>query len=144
MAFVVEKIVTREQRAEFGAFQVTYPDAPIPLEARSLVVDRDRDLYFIGLGGGVFERPFFFRLVSKNGITVSCEARYEVRGKHEIYPDGLDIVWNVSLIQIPKVYATRSEEIVGWIREAFLAYGYLANPELTKSTAVNMPSPKFL
>ena len=144
MAFAVETIETPERRAEFDAFKFTFPASGRPAESKRWVVDRDRNLFFAGLGGGAFEMPYFFRLVSKEGVIADCEGTYQVMGKDEVYPDGLNVVWSVSLIEIPKAQKDRVEEVLAWLREAFLAYGYLCDPELTKSSSVNLTAPRLV
>ena len=143
MAFQIEAIDTPEKRAEFAAFNFTYPLSHTPLDARKWVVDRERGLYFVNRGGGSpREVPFFFSLVTSEGTRINCEGSMDAKG--DIYPDGAVVTWNITLIQIPKDEAPRREEIVAWIYEALKLYGNLGNPEITKSTSVNLPSPELV
>jgi hypothetical protein len=143
IAFQIEAINTPELRAEFDAFKFTYPMSNTPLESRRWVVDRERDLYLVNRGGGSpRELPFFFCLVFNEDIRVDCEGTMDAKG--EIYPDGEAITWNISSVQIPKSQAHRCDEIMGWLYDALKLYGNFGDPEITKSTRVELPSPVFV
>jgi hypothetical protein len=67
MAFVNERIETPAQSAEFDALRLISPVNGRPPDKDLWAVDRDRQLYFIHLGGGNFahEIPDHYVLVRR-------------------------------------------------------------------------------
>jgi hypothetical protein len=71
MSFVAEKIETPAQIAEFESFGLKDPFVYQPLRASPWAVDRQRCWYFVNLGGGASEMPWFLRLFNHAGLELA-------------------------------------------------------------------------
>lgn len=136
VSFVVEKVETPEQLAEFESFQLKDPFRHLPLRPSRWVVDRERGWYFINLGGGASEMPWFLRLFNRAGLAVNIDGRCRAVGKMK--PKSVEVWWHLESIEIPKEHASRTDELLQLIVEALHAYGSLGRSELTKAVHVKL------
>lgn len=134
MVFTVEKLSSPAVRSEFETFGFKQPGTNAPAEASQWIVDREKGVFIASLGGGMFDRPNFFQLATRNGIRASVEARVEAKGA--AVPQGLEVRWNVSAILVPKEHAASAAEIREWVVEALKQFGYLGESELSKEVHV--------
>ena len=141
MVFHVEKITTPEQRAEFAAFGFRQPGTTRPSDASDWIVDRARGIYIASLGGGMFERPNFFELVTRDGVKASIEARVNAEGSP--VPQGLEVWWHVSAIRVPDEHGGSAAEIRGGLIEALTEYGFLGETQYSKQVHVDFFSDFF-
>lgn len=142
MSFAVEKIETPAQVAEFESFALKDPFRHLPLRRSRWAVDRERGWYFVSLGGGASEMPWFLRLFNREGLVVNIHGRQRAKG--EMKPKTIEVWWHLERIEIPKQHATRADELLQLITEALEAYGSLGQIELTKAVYVNVIAPTFI
>jgi hypothetical protein len=136
MAFQAERISTPEQRAEFASFGFKRPGSHQPAEATRWIVDRDRGIFIASLGGGAFEQPNFFELVTHDGARVSIEARMKAEGR--VVENGLEVWWHVSAIEVPKNHPAATDDIRRWVVEALEKFGYYGDPTLSRQVHVEL------
>jgi hypothetical protein len=142
MSFIAEKIQTPQQIAEFESFALKDPFRHEPLHPFTWAVDRERGWYFVNLGGGASETPWFLRLFNREGLVVNMHGRQRASGPRQ--PHSVEVWWNFELIEIPKQHATRTDELLQLITEALQAYGINGRSELTKAVHVSLTAPKFV
>jgi hypothetical protein len=141
VSFVSERIESAKQRAEFDSFGFTFLGSTMPLFSKRWTVDRNRNLYFVTLGGGG-ELPYLLRLVEKDSITINLEGSEEAKGGMQ--PHSLEVFWKITRIEIPAAHASRADEFMQWIREALVAHGHFGYIELTKKTDFSLTQPRFI
>jgi hypothetical protein len=141
MAFVIEKIESAKQRAEFESLRLISPITRQPAKLGRWVVDRERGLYFVNFGGGAAEMPYLLALAEQGSVVLQAEGREQSKGP--IVPNGVDVSWNVQSITIAKSEASRADQLLKALRDALLAYGSLGNPDVVKSVRINMTDPSF-
>jgi hypothetical protein len=134
-AFQVERISTPEQRVEFASFGFKRPGSNDPSDATHWIVDRDRGIFIASLGGGAFEQPNFFELVTRDGARASIEARMEAEGSVET---GLEVWWYVGAVEVPKDHAAATADIRRWVVEALEKFGYHGDPSLSRQVHVEL------
>jgi hypothetical protein len=142
VSFVAEKVETTDQLAEFESFQLKDPFRHLPLRPSRWAVDRVRGWYFVNLGGGASEMPWFLRLFSRAGLVVNIHGRYRAVG--EMKPKSVEVWWHLESIEIPKQHASRTDDLLQLIVEALQAYGHLGRSELAKAVHVNVIAPRFI
>jgi len=138
MVFHVEKITTPEQRAEYATFGFKQPGTNRLSDASDWIVDRDRGVFIASLGGGVLERPYFFELVTLDGVKASIEARVKAEG--DVAPNALEVWWSVSAIKVPTEHAGSVGDIRGWLFEGLKEYGFLGETHLSRQVHVDLPA----
>jgi hypothetical protein len=136
MVFQVEKISTPEQRAEFASFGFKRPGSNEPSDATRWIVDRSRGIFIASLGGGSFDQPNFFELVTRDGARASIEARMRAEGR--VVENGLEIWWHVGAIGVPKDHAAAADSIRSWVVEALETFGYYGDPSLSRQVHVEL------
>jgi hypothetical protein len=141
MTFEMEAIENSAQQAEVAALGLNSPFTSGPASIRRWLVDRDRGLYFINLGGGG-ERPYFLVLADRNGVLLQAEAAEEADG--DFAPNAATVSWSFNSIVIPKREAERVDEILALLRESLQAYGHLGNTKVVKSISVALVKPSFV
>lgn len=142
MSFIAEKIETPEQRKEFESFALKDPFRHEPLMPFTWAVDRKRGWYFVNLGGGASEMPWFLRLFNRNGLIVNMHGRQRASGARQ--PKSVEVWWNLERIEIPRQHATRTDELLDISIEALQAYGINGRGELTKAVHVSLTAPTFI
>jgi hypothetical protein len=100
MAFVLETIDSIEQRAEIVALGLKSPFNSQPLELCRRWVDRARGLYFMNLGGGGSEKPWYLVLADRGGPVL--EARGWEWASDPMLPETLEVKWNIESLAIAK------------------------------------------
>jgi hypothetical protein len=142
MSFAVENIETAAQVAEFESFALKDPFRHEPLRASPWAVDRQRGWYFVNLGGGASEMPWFLRLFNREGLDVQIRGRQKAKGPRQ--PNSIEVWWALERIEIPKQHAARTDELLQLITEALQAYGINGHSELTKAVHVTVIAPTFV
>src|SRR5688572_16295654 len=140
MSYILEKVVTPDQRAELARFDLASPFTSGPADVYEWLVDRDRGLYFINLGGGV-DRDYFLVFADRTGSLLRAQG--ERRAK-DASPGRVDEFWRLESISIPRALAARKEEILSLFREALAAYGSLGDAKRAQSVSVNLGTPKLV
>src|SRR5690349_4051320 len=138
MAFANERIDTPEKRAEFDALRLISPATGRPPEQRVWAVDRERNMYFVSLGGGFGDIPELFALVAR-GQQIIVAGTQEVTGT---FADrNLQIEWTISEVRFPKALAVDIELYLQWLREALIAHGWHFDDSAVKRVQVTLPAP---
>ncbi|MBQ6035629.1 hypothetical protein [Ruminococcus sp.] len=96
--------------------------------------DRKRNAYIVYIGGGHDEMPFFHDFWW-NGNVIRMET---VCGGKGNYKTGVDIVWYINKIPVPKKIWNFKDEIVDMIKEAFKVNSDWCMKECLKSITVNI------
>src|SRR4051812_48938670 len=104
MAYVLEEFTSPQQQAEFAQLNLASPFTSGPAVVRAWLVDRERGLYFINLGGGG-ERAYSLVLADRNGVLLRAQG--ERRATGQFVPKGVDENWSISSASIPKDLASR-------------------------------------
>jgi hypothetical protein len=135
MGFVTEDINTPERIREFEEMKLISPVTGGPAERWRWMVDRERSLYFLPLGGGFSDIPKLFALVFPGGTaTIECE-KDSARGLTK---------WIILRVRISRALAPRAEEIRGLMHEALKAYGIrvkrVPNPIVEHGPPAYLPS----
>jgi len=142
MTYILETIVTPEQRAEVARLALASPFTAGPAVVKEWLVDRERGLYFINLGGGSLEMPYFLVLADRTGVLLMAEGERHTTGP--VVPRGLEESWEIKGISIPRSFANRNGEILAMFREALQAYGSLGDPDRARSVNVRLGSAKLV
>jgi len=142
MTFEMEKIQTDAQRAEANALSLKSPFTSGQAAIHEWLVDRERELYFINLGGGGPDRPYFLVLADRSGVVLRAEGREKSEGRY--MPQGITVAWNIESLAIPKKQSARSGELLALFSEALRAYGYLGDASVAKSVSVALATPAFV
>lgn len=139
MAFVNERIETPAQSAEFDALKLISPATGQPPEKALWAVDRERQLYFVHLGGGFGEIPDLYALVAQ-GQRIMIEGRQRASGSA-----GRDLTmdWQISKVRMPKALAPRADEFLALVREALIAHGWYFDGSAAREVRVSLPAPTF-
>lgn len=117
MAFVNEKIVGAD-REILNSFNLKSPFTNKPLESREWTIDRERDVFLVGLGGqGTYnsEIPMYYALVWKKG-TIIMETFSEGIGS---FTTGTEMHQKITKIEAPESLLTDKDEMLQIIKEAF-------------------------
>jgi hypothetical protein len=122
MPFVFERLNTPERQAEFRDLKVISPltrKLADPELMSGWVVDRERGWYFMCLGGGAAEMPYFFVLADKDGAVLNAHGRV----KHLKGPSAgtVDITWTIELLNV--------DELTELLREALMVLAPARVPE---------------
>lgn len=95
--------------------------------------DRDKNAYLVSIGGGYNgEMPNFYDLWW-NGNIIRIEAECGGKGN---YDTGVDIIWFINRIPIPKKMWKSKEEIMKLIEEAFEVNSDWCKKQFLKSITV--------
>ena len=115
MAFVKEYLKKKEKEL-LGSWKIRKEEKFIdPSIYKSWNVDKEREIYFIYLGGGTLERPSIYALIWKSKkVIISVESRS--------YKD--NVHWLIESIKASKALEHDKEKIVEIIKEVVpISYG---------------------
>ena len=115
MAFVKEYL-TKKEKELLGSWKIRKDEKFIdPSIYKSWNVDKEREIYFIYLGGGTLERPSIYALIWKSKkVIISVESRS--------YKD--NVHWLIESIKASKALEHDKEKIVEIIKEVVpISYG---------------------
>ncbi len=115
MAFVKEELKNEEDKALFNSFKFIDPVYDEPAYPRYWRIDRDRNAFLAGIGGGV-EIPSFYAFVWNNNVTLF--SAYEDMNTNKL--GQLEWVWDVLKFLAPKSFAEHDKELIDMIKEAFI------------------------
>ena len=96
--------------------------------------DRERNAYLVAIGGGYHEMPHFYDLWWKDHV-IRIEAECGGKGNYKV---GVDIVWFVNRIPIPKDIWQYKDEIMKMIEEGFLVNRDWCKEKFLKSITVKI------
>jgi len=142
MAFSLEMIQTPAQLTEFRSFAFKSPITRKPVEKDRWVVDRGRDMYFVNLGGGSMEMPWFLVLVLKNVGVVRAEGLDRSAGEFD--KKDIEVWWDITKVSMETALRPRETEIRQALQDALVAYGFLGDPGVTKAVHVKMAPTQFV
>lgn len=94
--------------------------------------DRERNAYVVGIGGGYDDMPHFHDLWWNDHI-IRLET---ISGGNGNYDSGVDIIWFIEKIFVPKSIWEYRDEIVKLIDEGFSVDSDWCQPEYLKSISV--------
>jgi hypothetical protein len=126
MTFVNEKISDADQqRINYSALKDPHTGNPL-IGRPCWTVDRDRDAFLIGLGGGMsredYHVPYYF-LFSWKGTRMRVDA-YKRRMPAPGDPMRAVLTWEVVRFDLPETLCLRDEEeVVQMLTEALQTYG---------------------
>ncbi len=115
MAFV-NAYLTKKEKELLGSWKIRKEEKFIdPSIYKSWNVDKEREIYFIYLGGGTLERPSIYALIWKSKkVIISVESRS--------YKD--NVHWLIESIKASKALEHDKEKIVEIIKEVVpISYG---------------------
>lgn len=96
--------------------------------------DRVRNAFLVGIGGGFHDMPDYYDLWW-NGHTIRMEIVEAGIGNYDV---GVDMVWFINKVPIPKEIWQYKEEVMNMITEAFSVNMGWCRKECLKSITVNM------
>ena len=96
--------------------------------------DRERNAYIVNIGGGYDEMPYFHDLWW-NGTVIRMETLCSGSGNYET---GVDMIWILKKIPVPKELLESKDEITGMINEAFSLNSGWCNKKYLKSVTVKI------
>lgn len=96
--------------------------------------DREKNAYLVGIGGGHDDMPHFQDLWW-NGYVIRMETNRGGKGNYDV---GVDIIWFIEKISIPKSIWQYRETIIKMIEEAFAVDYDWCNTEYLKSISVHI------
>ena len=104
-----------------------------PVPPWKWTIDRERELYFISLGGqgyGNFDIPSFYVLIWKNKI-INMEAFSKTQGD---FNSGVEIWWKITKVENPQSLRVDVDQkiIIEFIKEAFDAHGTIYKRDVIK------------
>ncbi len=143
MAFVREKITTEEDKKIFNSFEFKNPLYNELINPGYWRIDRGRNAFMIGLGGGAQnEIPECYAFVWNNNVTLFSfhqEKRRNNAGQ-------MERIWNILDFWAPKCLAEQGNELIDMIKEAFSDTMMLSEEKRRESIFIfNFESePKFV
>ena len=96
--------------------------------------DRERNAYLVAIGGGYHEMPYFYDLWWNNHV-IRIEGEEGGKGNIEV---GVDIVWFINRVPIPKDIWNYKDEVMKIIEEAFLVNQSWCKSKFLKSITVKI------
>lgn len=143
MAFVNERI-SENDREYFNSFSLKSPFTDQPLYAREWTIDRERDVFLVGLGGrGTYDSdiPMFYALIWENEV-ILLDTYCKGEGN---YSTGIEMWWKITKIIAPDALIKNMEEMLELIKEAFDAIGFAGVREcVTKVNFDFVAEPVFI
>jgi hypothetical protein len=136
MPFVNETIAEAD-KAKYEAYGFKSPFRNEFVAPKKWVIDRERDVFLICLGGQGRERseiPLIFVLVWKGEI-IRFDTFYKGHGDPQA---GQEFWWNVLDIVIPSLLKSKKTEIFQLIREALTEYGDGIDSKYVKATHIGI------
>lgn len=115
MAFVKEKIL-EENKELFDSFNLCYDGVKREVNKFTYwLVDKEREIYFIYLGGGALEHPYVYALIWKNRkVIITVESRSYKENVH----------WLIESIKASKSLEQDKKAIIEIIKEVVpITYG---------------------
>ena len=134
MGFVYE-VVPEEDREFFksmGLKNCWGTEEKILSKYTDWCADRERNAYLIGIGGGLHEMPYFYDFWW-NGHIIRMEISEGGNGNYET---GVDIIWIIEKLPIPKEIWEYKKEVMGMIEEAFSVNSSGCKKQFLKSISV--------
>jgi hypothetical protein len=142
MSFSLEMVRTPEERAELDDLGLTSPITNKPVAVTRWVVDRERGMYLVSLGGGGNEIPWVLVLVVKGFGNVRAEGREHSSGEYR--KNGVEISWELISVTMTEPMRSRERELRQALEDALTAYGSLGNVEVVKTVRVRMAPTRFI
>ena len=124
MAFIGERITTKEDKQYVASKGFTYIIGDPIISARSWAIDREKDMILVPTGGGGLEMPESYGLYL-DGVIIDIEGNEKSEG--ERFDNDLKIHWFINKIRAPKTWFENgcgSDNLKQIITEAFIAYSY--------------------
>ena len=128
MSFVNEEMSDADHAKYIGDSLNIYSYVPKGPGSKRLIhwtIDRERNVFLVGLGGGAGPFPERFALVW-NGEIVSLECSSR-RRRDERIPTALAVDYRVLGIYLTPALMNRREELLALVREALDAYGNIGD-----------------
>lgn len=123
MAFINEAISEKEDKEYFMSLGLT-SIIDDELEPYRWTIDRERNIFLYGRGGGSFEIPIGYGLYI-GGTSIEMEVTEYTEGSR--LKDNLKVWYYIKMIEIPESLLQqgyKTEELISIIEEAFYATGY--------------------
>lgn len=121
MAFVNERIPEAD-KVRFNSFGFINPVTGDCVEPWKWTIDRERDIFLVGLGGQGYEHseiPMFYALVLGKRV-ISIETFSWGKGDACV---GVEKWWKLTSIKVPQSLFPEKDKIIELIKEAFDAHG---------------------
>lgn len=121
MAFVNE-IISEADQEMLKSYKFANPVTGEPVVPKRWTVDRERDIFLIGLGGRgayVSEIPMFYTLVWK-GKRIGLQTYRDAKGD---YQSGTELWWKITKINVPESLKPQEKMLIELIKEVIDAYG---------------------
>ena len=143
MAFINENIITDEQKEKFCSFNLYFLGEPvkIPKCGRDWYRDAERDLYFMRMGGGSFEIPEIYYLITPQGL-ITIERYWPRKEDAEMLAKTPDeekhrnTFWNIETIIHPRDMTYSAEYIKELVINAVEDYVRSASTDKKEYKAV--------
>ncbi len=118
MAMTFEKVPEKDW-ALFNSFQLKYEkEDVIASKHKCWVVDRERDIFFILLGGGTYDRPEEYALILNNKVIILDTTCRRVKGV-----DGNKILhWRIESVVVPSELKKKEKDILNILYELICVY----------------------
>lgn len=136
MAFVFEKVPEKDYEffKSMGLKNCWGNGTYLLINGMQWCADRERNAYLVGIGGGYDEMPYFYDLWW-NGYVIRMETK---RGGKGNYDTGVDIIWIIKRIPIPRDIWEYRNDIIIMINEAFSVNQDRCPTEYLKSISVRI------
>ncbi|PYG83911.1 hypothetical protein LY28_03759 [Ruminiclostridium sufflavum DSM 19573] len=122
MAFIYEKI-SETDRQRLNSFNLVSPlTKNKPIAPSKWIIDRERDVFLVSLGGQGFyesEIPRFYALIWKNNVVLVETFRNGVGS----LSDGVEISWKITKIEAKESLLKDKDEMIELIKEGLDAEG---------------------
>lgn len=130
MAFVNERIPDEEKEQFKDLSRWKNPVTGRQIEIYKWTIDRERDVFFIPLGGygGRPGMPDYF-VLSWHGAVIEIDGCGEASGNAE---KGVVVFWNIANVVIPRSLESKSTEVIELVKEAMEASGWVLDRDFIK------------